>query len=336
MAPDVPTRDLIVTADDFGRSSDINQAVILAHRRGILTGASLMVNGRAAEEAVRLAHKHPTLAVGLHLTLVDGKSVLPHRNIPDLVDPFDNFSNSPIAAGFRYWADRQLHDQLLAEMTAQIDRFRSFELPLDHLNGHLNIHLHPTVLRLLVTHANTWGVDRVRLTRDPSAIDRQIGTNPWPYRLAHAAIFRILTAHAIPKLRAHDIGFTDQVFGLLQSGRIDESYTQSLLARLPTGISELYCHPDSGAHHHELDALISPAVSQAIHSEDIQLTTYREADGLARTQAPATMSTAAHPIPTYGKVNRNPAGRPRVRGDRRRVPKQGSQAARRSGPVKPG
>src|SRR5712691_8118802 len=64
---DADTRRLIVNADDFGRSASINQAVIRAHREGILTSASLMLNEQAYEEAVALAREHPQLGVGLHL-----------------------------------------------------------------------------------------------------------------------------------------------------------------------------------------------------------------------------------------------------------------------------
>ena len=67
-------RRLIVNADDFGRSAAINQAVIRAHREGILTTASLMVNEPAFEEAVALARANPKLGVGLHLTLLCGHS----------------------------------------------------------------------------------------------------------------------------------------------------------------------------------------------------------------------------------------------------------------------
>ncbi|PYI83222.1 MAG: hopanoid biosynthesis associated protein HpnK, partial [Verrucomicrobia bacterium] len=77
MATPKAARRLIVNADDFGRSHSINQAVVRAHREGILTSASLMVNEAAAEEAAALAREHPQLGVGLHLTLVCGSSASP-------------------------------------------------------------------------------------------------------------------------------------------------------------------------------------------------------------------------------------------------------------------
>ena len=79
--PDAPRR-LIVNADDFGKSHSVNQAVIEAHTRGILTTASLMVNEPGFAEAIALARQHPRLGVGLHLTLSHGHSALPAAEIP--------------------------------------------------------------------------------------------------------------------------------------------------------------------------------------------------------------------------------------------------------------
>src|SRR4051812_20999413 len=125
-----PIRRLVVNADDFGRSHSINRAVIEAHQRGILTTASLMVNGPAADEAVALAREHPCLGVGLHLTLSHGTSALPPSEIPDLVDSNQNFSNDAPRAGFRYFANKRCHPQLEREIAAQFDRFKATRLPL--------------------------------------------------------------------------------------------------------------------------------------------------------------------------------------------------------------
>lgn len=69
-------RIAVITADDYGMSEGVNRGVVEAHRRGIVTCASLLVCGRAAEAAAALALRHPRLAVGLHLDL--GEWVL-HR-----------------------------------------------------------------------------------------------------------------------------------------------------------------------------------------------------------------------------------------------------------------
>ena len=134
---------LIVNADDFGRSHSINEAVIRAHQEGILTSASLMVNETGCDEAIRLAKENPKLGVGLHLTLLVGRSALAPEKIPGLVNPRGEFSNNPVGVGFRYFFNRRLRGQLRAEIHAQFDRFHATGLPLDHVNGHLHLHLHP-------------------------------------------------------------------------------------------------------------------------------------------------------------------------------------------------
>ena len=138
-----PNRRLIVNADDFGLSQSVNEAVIRAHRDGILTSASLMVNEPGCGEAVKLARENPRLGVGLHLTLLMGHSALPPGKIPDLVNTRGEFSNSPVGAGMSYFFKHSLREQLRAEIHAQFEKFRATGLPLDHVNGHLHLHLHP-------------------------------------------------------------------------------------------------------------------------------------------------------------------------------------------------
>ena len=60
---------LIVTGDDFGITRGINRGIVQAHRNGILTSTSLMVDRPACEEAVTLARQCSTLSLGLHLEL---------------------------------------------------------------------------------------------------------------------------------------------------------------------------------------------------------------------------------------------------------------------------
>src|SRR5947208_16875705 len=80
------SRQLIVNADDFGFTRDVNAGIIEAHRNGILTATTLMANGDAFDDAVRLARETPSLDVGCHLVLVQGRSVLdPARELPRTV-----------------------------------------------------------------------------------------------------------------------------------------------------------------------------------------------------------------------------------------------------------
>jgi hopanoid biosynthesis associated protein HpnK len=276
MASPEARRRLIVNADDFGRSHAINQAVIRAHREGVLTTASLMVNETAADEAVALARQNPGLGVGLHLALVCGRSALPPSAIPDLVDSQSQFSTRPVVAGFRYFFSAGCRAQLRDEIAAQFEKFRSYALPLDHVNGHLHMHLHPAVLKILCENAGPWGIRAMRFTRDPLLLNARIAPGRWFYRLSHAAVFGLLSARARPVLARHNIRHTRSVFGLLQNARVDDGYITKLLSLLPPGDSELYSHPSLDQFKNEFDALVNPSTRDLVRQLGIQLIRYQD------------------------------------------------------------
>lgn len=273
--PNRPRR-LIINADDFGRSHSINEAVVRAHREGVLTSASLMVNEPAALEAVQLAKRNPRLGVGLHLVLVCGKAGLPHGRIPGLADEQGDFPGNPAAAGVRYFFNRDLERELLEELNVQFRKFQATGLPLDHVNGHLSIHLHPTVFRLLMQNAERWGIRHMRLTCDEFRLNARLASGRWLYRVTHAGIYKWLSARSRPALASRGIRHTDRVFGLLQNARVDETYVTQLLQQLPPGDSELYSHPSLDEFRHEFEALISPQVKDLIRQHGIQLIRYQD------------------------------------------------------------
>lgn len=109
-------KQLIITSDDFGLSKGVNKAVEKAWQEGLLTCASIMPGGAAFKDAVAIARRNPGLQVGLHLTLVQGQSVLPHTQIPNLVDKAGCFSDNPVATGMRYFFNKGIYKQLLREI----------------------------------------------------------------------------------------------------------------------------------------------------------------------------------------------------------------------------
>ena len=276
MSSSTSLRRLIVNADDFGRSTAINAAVVRAHREGILTTTSLMVNEPACAEAVALAKENPKLGVGLHLTLLCGHSALPAEKIPELVDANGRFAESPVIAGMRYFFNRRLRASLVAEMAAQFERFHATGLRLDHVNGHLNLHLHPTIFDLLMEHAEEWGIRHFRLTFDPFWLNMRVASEHWLYQTSHYVIFRALSARARPALRRRGIRHTQRVLGLLQNAHLDEDCLLGLLQRLPPGDSELYSHPSLTDFSHEFDALVSPLAKECVTEQGIQLIRYQD------------------------------------------------------------
>jgi chitin disaccharide deacetylase len=272
---------LIVIADDFGASPAVNAAVVQAHRRGILTAASLMVNEAAFDEAVRLAHATPTLAVGLHLAISLSRASLPASRIPALVNAEGKFSASSPRAGLRYQFSRQARAELEDEIRAQLDRFRGTGLALDHVTGHQHMHMHPQVLSILLRCAPEYGIPALRVVRDDLARNLRLDFRRFAYKLSHWVIFGTLACHAARRVRAAGLTTADRVWGLYQDGRMTRSHLLALLCELPDGVTEIYAHPATapGADPRrvpteELAALVDPSVRALIAAKDIALTSY--------------------------------------------------------------
>jgi hopanoid biosynthesis associated protein HpnK len=284
----LPCRRLIVNGDDFGLSPQVNAGILHAHRSGILTNTSLMVTGPAWEDAVALARATPSLSVGLHLTLVQGRAALSPRLLADLTDHDGNFSNNPTLAGVRYFFSRRAREQVRAECRAQIERFLATGLPLAHVDGHLNIHMHPAVLDVLLDLAREYGVTAMRLTREDLVSSLALDAQHALRKRWQSLIFTRLSRGAERKLRACGIAFPDALFGLHQSGDLNERYLLNLLPRLREGVTELYCHPSflpcpevqrwTPAYRRdvELEALTSPAVRAAVADQGVILISYRD------------------------------------------------------------
>lgn len=272
---------IILNADDFGRSTRINLAVIKAHREGVLTSASLVVAGEAAKEAIALAQESPSLAVGLHLTVTEGRSVLPPSQIPHLVDARGRFLSNAAWAGLRYALSRTLQRELVQEVTAQFERFAATGLPLSHVDGHHHMHVHPSLFTAVLSLAEQFGAHGVRLPRDDFWLSarhsrRQLGT-----KVAWALVFAALCRWCLRALRGHRLKVTHRTYGLLQSGHMEEAYVVKVLRELSVPTAELYFHPvigpDSeplGPNPDDLAALLSPAVRQVIEERSLRLTTY--------------------------------------------------------------
>lgn len=274
-------RSLIVNADDFGFSTNVNQAIIRAYTDGILTSTSLMVTAEATDQAVALAKRHPDLAVGLHLVLVCGRSALPPAQVPHLVDANGNFPDDPLQAGLRYQFNRAARQELRQEIRAQLERFQQTGLPLSHVDGHLHLHLHPVVLNILVELAAEFGIKAVRLPCEELLLALQFNRQNLMQKLLWAGVFGQLRHYGERLLRTHQIQWIDRVYGLMQTGAVTEDYWLYLIPRLQADSVEVYCHPASGlpdspASELELQGLLSATVRQTIDDHEFKRCCYRD------------------------------------------------------------
>ena len=253
------------TADDFGLTPSVNEAVERAHRAGVLHAASLMVAGPAAADAVRRARALPNLRVGLHLVVIEGPAMSPPAEIRDLVDAHGRFPSEPLRLGINYATRPHIRRQLAAEIRAQFAAFAATGLPLGHADAHKHMHLHPTVGRLMLEIGREFGLNRVRVPAEPPAVLARCGApvGPGAYALYHWT--RVLRR----QVRAAGMATTDHCFGIAWSGHMTSERVRRLMPELPDGESEIYFHPAVGRdatlrrlmpeyeHEAELTALLS-------------------------------------------------------------------------------
>ncbi len=277
---------LIVTADDFGRSLAVNDAVETAHTDGILTSASLMVAADAAEDAAVRAKRLPNLGVGLHIVVVCGEPVLPAANIPDLVDTSGQLETNLVRAGFRFFFKPSVRRQLAMEIRAQFAAFAATGLPLDHVNAHNHMHLHPTVLGLIIDIGRDYGLSAVRLPAEPMVIPGC--ARPSVRQVIGHFFLGIWLSLMRRRLSRARLAFNDRVYGIRHSGAMDRERILPLLENLPDGVTEIFSHPARGAwdgvetaaaayrFEDEFQALIDTGVKVAVTSSGARPATFKD------------------------------------------------------------
>jgi hopanoid biosynthesis associated protein HpnK len=276
---------LIVNADDFGLSEEVNEAVIRAFKDGVLTSASLMVTGAAFESAVKLARENPGLAVGIHLVTVVGRSVLPYDEIPSLVDKGGNLSNNPTAAGLKYFFSPRARRELRKEIAAQFEKFHSTGLRLSHIDGHLHLHVHPVIFNAALRLAINCGARRMRVPEEERRLALGFDRENASQKTVHTLLFGGLARYMKRKLKAHGFAVPDRVYGNLQSGRMNEKYFLYALDNLTAATSEIYFHPavyradrslSAGERQSvvEFEALTSERVKRRIDELGVELANY--------------------------------------------------------------
>lgn len=277
------SRRLIVNADDYGRAPGVCHGILEAHRAGIVTSTTVMINQPAVEHPLAAALARPGLGVGLHLVFTAWKPVLPPERIPDLVDEAGNFIDQHTV-----WAraDRIPVRQLRQELAAQVQRFAGLagHLP-DHVDCHHFVHLYPPFFQVYADLAAEYGLPlRVPF---PVETDFRVALEALPYleEFPHDLV-RGMVATNSNLVRARRLAYPDHFVGSF-FGR--EALTLEnlfrLLEALPEGTSELMCHPGyqdpalAGSSYRaerelELALLTDPRLRARIDALDIELVTF--------------------------------------------------------------
>ena len=259
-------KQLVVNADDFGFTRDVNRGIIEAHREGILTATTLMATGGAFDDAVRLARETPSLDVGCHLVLVGSKPYPP-----------------TVAALVQALALRRIRPY--EELRAQILRIAGAGIAPSHIDTHKHTHLLPPVLEAVACLAQEFNVPWVRR---PFDFPLEAAGVPWTRRAVSRGL-GFLRRRFSRVLSRHGCRMTDHFAGFSITGTYNAEELALLIRSLPDGTTEFMCHPGhctaelhsmrtrlKESRVEELRALKSPAVRSALESTGVRLVCYRD------------------------------------------------------------
>ena len=266
-------KQLVVNADDFGFAHDVNAGIVDSHTEGILTATTLMANGSAFADAVRLAREHSKLDVGVHLVLVGGNSLITGLPLPSSV-------NELIQAIVR----RKINPY--DELKPQIERIVAAGIQPTHLDTHKHTHLFPPVLSAVARLSQEYEIRWVRRPFDFPLSGG--GSAPWSVRLLSRCMHGLrMQFHRA--LRNRGCQVTDYFAGFQMTGRFRTTELIALIRSLPEGITEFMCHPGrctdelrsmrtrlKESREQERNALTAPEVREALVQSGVQLVRYRD------------------------------------------------------------
>lgn len=245
-------RLLVVNGDDFGLTPGVNAGILDAHRKGVLSSASVLAAGPALAAALEQVRRTPTLGIGCHLALVDGQPVLPPSRVPTLVGEDGRFRPTWRALIGDCFRRRVALDEVERELAAQIDRLRSEGVRVTHLDSHKHVHTYPPLFEIVARLATRFEIRVVRVPLELPAVrlvagnflDRvarrqaieNVALAPWARRAR-----RLLARHGLPP--------PPHFFGRVHTGLLTEAVLQKIMAPLPEGVSELMTHPGYADEH---------------------------------------------------------------------------------------
>ncbi len=278
-------KTVIINADDFGLSSSINEAVIIAHQEGILTSVSLLANGAAFGEAVAIARQYKALGVGLHLNLYRGRPVSEPANVRSLVHAKTGaFLGSLTKVLWRMASGGFTEEEMYLELKAQAQKVLAAGITITHFDSEKHLHHAPRIRRVVMRLAQEMGIRNIRAIAEPLApgdVLRQLVGCHWQKLAAHAVFKR-----AREEFLSAGFSVPQRSFGFYHA--MTSTTLEGALRLLPHGISEIMCHPGMAgleerramAEHgrfftsdrrgEELAALVAPGMKEFFQTEGIR------------------------------------------------------------------
>ena len=186
-----------------------------------------MTNMPASDEAVKIAKKLPSLGIGVHLNLTEGRAVSKDTCIKRLLDAQGLFAYSPFILSLMSLARHEIRKAIRAELAAQIQWVIDRGLKPTHLDSHKHIHAFPALFSVICQLAGRFRIPAIRWPFEPKELSRI----PWPMTSedgrARAQKVRIMAK--INRLQNRDFLKNDALLGIAHTGKIDVNFFLSLI-----------------------------------------------------------------------------------------------------------
>ena len=284
-------RRLIINADDFGLTRGVNRAIVEGHEHGVVTSSTLMANGAAFEDAVRMARSVPRLSVGCHVVLVDGSPLLESAQVSSLITSRNpaRFGNGVGKFAVRAFTGQLNAGQVEAEVTTQIRKLQSAGILVSHLDSHKHTHMFPQVFRPLLRAARACGVPAIRNPFEVVRISLAAGRPALWKRYGEVKLMRSLASKFRQATKEHGLIMPDGTLGIAVTGALDERFFGLIIENLPGGTWEFVCHPGYNdaeldgvktrlrkSREQELQVLKAPQTRDLLARSGVELISYRD------------------------------------------------------------
>lgn len=230
---------IFIVADDLGLHPTLNKGIFFALKNKLVNAVSIMPSCDAFGDAVNGLKEIPAAQVGIHLVLVEEKSLLPRQEIPSLVKTNSHFYKNHRVFFLRYLLGLINMEEVRKECEAQIKRCLETDLKLTFINSHQHLHLLPEIFEVVSTLAQKYKIPYIRLVNEPLT-----GPGGW-FRKVQLAVLNVLSKRARSKMPSQ-LQANDFFIGFINAGHLGEKDIQiarQIASQNLGQLIELGCHP---------------------------------------------------------------------------------------------
>lgn len=230
---------LIINADDFGMSKEVNDGTKKGIEQGIITSVSVMVNMPYFEDAIRFLRKHPKVSVGLHFNITEGNPILLPRDVGTLIREDNSFFYYPSLVA-RVAARSVNRDEVAQELKAQYAKLKATGLPVTHIDSHHHIHLYPSLFRIVSDFADKEHVHSLR-GNEFDVWNLFLGVWKKPIVTQLVVNFFLLLVNIRIRNKSH-LYEINRFYDINWAKDISQEDFAVILKNLPDGTTEFICH----------------------------------------------------------------------------------------------